>query len=90
MCASLNALSKADPLWPEVPNAMRCEAISGSGLPVKYAVTSRGILTSIDGSLRLPASGLVSAITSFSFFDKKSVHDRHKDYALNSLQYISP
>jgi hypothetical protein len=33
---------------------------------VKYAVTSRGTLTSVDGSIVLPASGLIWAITSFS------------------------
>jgi hypothetical protein len=54
------------PTMPEVPNATRCDGTVGSGLPVKYAVTSRGTLTSVDGSIVLPASGLIWAITSFS------------------------
>ena len=30
ICASLKALSKADPRWPDVPNATRCDGIVGS------------------------------------------------------------
>src|SRR5665647_1396759 len=65
MCASLNALLKAEPRCPEVPNATRCAGNDGSGLPAKYAVTSRGTFVSIDGSAVLPASGFMSAATWF-------------------------
>src|SRR5713101_593349 len=65
ICASLNALLKAEPRCPEVPNATRCAGTDGSGFPAKYAVTSRGMFASIDGSTVLPASGLISAATRF-------------------------
>src|SRR5580704_18178692 len=45
---------------------MRCDGTVGSGSPVKYAVTSRGTLISIEGSIVLPASGLAWPTTSFS------------------------
>jgi hypothetical protein len=41
-----------------VPNATRCDGTVASGLPVKYAVTSRDTLTSVGGSMVLPARGL--------------------------------
>ncbi len=67
ICASLNALSNADPRWPEVPNATRCAATAGSGVRAKYAVTSRGTSTSIDGSTGLPARLLNGLAMAFPF-----------------------
>src|SRR6202035_2370987 len=65
MCASLNALWSAEPRCPEVPNATRCAGTAGSGWPAKYAVTSRGIFASIEGSAGWPARGLILADTGF-------------------------
>ena len=57
----MKALLNAEPRWPEVPNATRWPASAGSGLPEKYAVTSRGTLTSVEASIVRPANGLTSA-----------------------------
>ena len=34
MCASLKALSRLDPRWPDVPNTTCCKGFSGSGTPL--------------------------------------------------------
>src|SRR5881409_3416733 len=81
MCASLKALLKAEPRCPEVPNATRCAGNDGSGLPAKYAVTSRGMLASIDCGTVLPASGLIWAVTRFpSEIQSDQYRGKHKRF----------
>src|SRR5579864_9436836 len=74
ICASLNAVAKAEPRCPDVPKTTRCDAIAGSGTSAKYAVTSRGILTSNDGGTGLPARGFMrSAMAPLSQNDLHAV-----------------
>src|ERR1019366_988036 len=77
MWSSLKALLNAEPRCPDVPNATRCEGTAGSGLPAKYAVTSRGTFASIDGAAVLPASGFMLADTGFLDVSAENDPPRH-------------
>src|SRR6187551_1116353 len=58
-CRSLNDSSNGEPRWPEVPKVTRWAGSAGSGMPVKYAVTSLPTSTSSDAGTDSPARGLI-------------------------------
>src|SRR5690348_5449223 len=95
ICASLNAQSKAQPRWPEVPKDTRGVGIAGTGTAAKEAVSNRDTLTRGDAGASFPASGLVWAVNLLRLSSQYDCHAMacaivgHRDQCGCSRQHLS-